>query len=142
MKKFLILLLMVIGFGGLSFAQSMKMVVDTKGNVVGRYVQTNKTTYTVEVQDDFEVPISGNKVVTFSAENGQGVIYCVSGKVNVRSTPSTDGAIVGKFICEEGDLPETHRCLGKVNGWYKTEVNGKVGYVRQDLVEWDGMDTF
>lgn len=121
----------------------MKMVVDSKGNVVGRYDKTNKTTYTVDVQEDFEVPISGNKVVTFSAENGQGVIYCKDfGKVNVRSTPSTDGAIVGKLVYDEGEVPVTYSCLGKVNGWYKTQVNGKVGYVRQDLVQWDGMDTF
>ena len=40
-----------------SGAQSMKMVVDKHGEVVGRYVKTNKTTYTVGVQDDGEVPI-------------------------------------------------------------------------------------
>jgi hypothetical protein len=34
----------------------MKMVVDNRGNVVGRYIQTNQTTYTVSVQDEIEVP--------------------------------------------------------------------------------------
>ena len=27
-------------------------------------------------------------------------------------------------------------CLGKANGWYKIKINGKVGYVRADLVDW------
>jgi hypothetical protein len=32
--------------------------------------------------------------------------------------------------------------LGKVKEWYKIQIRGKEGYVRHDLVEWDGMDTF
>ncbi len=39
-------------------------------------------------------------------------------------------------------VPETFPCLGKVNGWYKIRINGKVGYVREDLAEWDGICTF
>lgn len=142
MKKTL-LLFFVLGFSLSGFSQSMKMVVDSKGNVVGRYVRTNTNTYTVDVQDTGDVPKKGHKVVTFSAQAGQGVIWCKNfGKVNVRSTPSTSGEIVGKMVYEEGYVPDTYPCLGKVNGWYKTRVNGKVGYVRADLVEWDGMDTF
>lgn len=139
MKKTL-LLFFVLGFSLSGFSQSMKMVVDSKGNVVGRYVRTNTNTYTVDLQDTVDVPKKGHKVVTFSAQAGQGVIWCKNvGKVNVRSTPSTSGEIVGKMVYEEG-VPSTYPCLGKVNGWYKTRVNGKVGYVRADLVGWDGMD--
>ena len=68
-------------------AQSMKMVVDKHGAVVGRYVKTNKTTYTVGVQDDGEVPIKGHRVVTFNAKDGQGVVYrdqSRTGNINVR----------------------------------------------------------
>lgn len=43
---------------GLS-AQSMKMVVDSKGEVVGRLVRTNATTYTVSTQEDVDVPKAG-----------------------------------------------------------------------------------
>ena len=124
-------------------AQSMKMVVNSKGEVVGRYVKTNPDTYTVEVQDAYDVPKEGNKIVIFNAENGEGVIWCKDfGSVNVRSTPSPDGTIIGKLIYEEGLVPETYPCLGKTDGWYKTRIDGKIGYVRSDLVEWDGMDTF
>ena len=142
MKK-LFLLALSLGFVCTTNAQTMKMVVDSEGNVVGRYVKTNSNSYTVDVQDTYDVPKEGNKIVTFSAEKGEGVICCKNfGKVNVRSTPSTDGTIVGKLVYEEGDVPDTYPCLGKTNGWYKTSIDGKVGYVRSDLVDWDGMDTF
>ncbi len=125
-------------------AQSMKMVVDNKGNVVGRYVKTNATTYTVDVQDYGEVPKAGNRVVTYSATAGQGIVYrnqVRRGNINVRKGPSTSHTVIGK-IRETDGVPDTYPCLGKVNGWYKIRFNGKIGYVREDMVDWDGMDTF
>lgn len=146
MKKFLLLALMLMGFSMMN-AQSMKMVVDSRGNVVGRYVRTNKTTYTVDVQDTYNVSKRGNRVVTFSAANGQGVVYydqSHTGNLNVRKSPSTNAPVITQIIDPEpmGYVPDCYECLGKVNGWYKVRVNDKVGYVRGDLLEWDGMCTF
>ena len=128
-------------------AQSMKMVVDKHGAVVGRYVKTNKTTYTVGVQDDVEVPIKENRVVTFNAKDGQGVVYrdqSRTGNINVRKKPSTDAPIVAKIADNTitGNVPDCYDCLGKVNGWYKIRIDGKIGFVRSDLVEWNGMCSF
>ena len=129
-------------------AQSMKMVVDSRGNVVGRYEKTNASTYTVIVQDDFTVPKKGHRVVTFSAAKGQGVIFrdqSRTGNINVRKGPSTSAAIVAKIpdTTAMGCVPDCYDCLGKSsNGWYKIRIDGKVGYVRGDLVEWDGMCSF
>lgn len=133
--------------GLLSYAQSMKMVVDKHGKAVGRYVKTNKTTYTIGVQDDVEVPIKGHRVVTFSAKDGQGIIYrdqSRTGNINVRKRPSTDAPVVAKIAdtTSLGYVPDCYDCLGKVNGWYKIRIDGKIGFVRSDLVEWDGMCTF
>lgn len=133
--------------GLLSYAQSMKMVVDKHGKAVGRYVKTNKTTYTIGVQDDVEVPIKGHRVVTFSAKDGQGIIYrdqSRTGNINVRKRPSTDSPVVAKIADTTalGYVPDCYDCLGKVNGWYKIRIDGKTGFVRSDLVEWDGMCTF
>lgn len=133
--------------GLLSYAQSMKMVVDKHGKAVGRYVKTNKTTYTIGVQDDVEVPIKGHRVVTFSAKDGQGIIYrdqSRTGNINVRKRPSTDAPVVAKIADTTalGYVPDCYDCLGKVNGWYKIRIDGKTGFVRSDLVEWDGMCTF
>jgi uncharacterized protein YgiM (DUF1202 family) len=130
-----------------SSAQSMKMVVDKHGAVVGRYVKTNKTTYTVGVQDDVEVPIKGNRVVIFNAKDGQGVVYrdqSRTGNINVRKKPSTDAPIVAKIADNTitGNVPDCYDCLGKVNGWYKIRIDGKIGFVRSDLVEWNGMCSF
>ena len=121
---------------------SMKMVLDNRGNVVGRYIRTNDKTYTVSVQDEYDVPISGNKVVTFSAKNGQGVLFTRRTHVNIRKEPSMEAPVMTQISHVKGRAPETYPCLGKVNEWYQIRAKGKVGYVRQDLVEWDGMDSF
>ena len=126
-------------------AQSMKMVVNSRGNVVGRYVESGKSTYYISVQDVATVPKRGHRIVTFSAAKDQGVVFydqSHTGNLNVRKSPSTNAPIVTQ-IPDPGDyVPDCYNCLGKVNGWYKVRVNGKVGYVRGDLLEWDGMCTF
>lgn len=130
-----------------SEGQSMKMVVDKHGEVVGRYVKTNKTTYTVTVQDDVEVPKNGHRVVTFSAKDGQGAVYRnqnKTGNINVRKRPSTNAPVIAKIADNTitGYVPDCYDCLGKVNGWYKIRIDGKIGFVRSDLVNWDGMCSF
>ena len=143
MKK---LVLFVVGvlLSASASAQSMKMVVDAKGEVVGRYVRTNDNTYTISVQDDVEVPKAGNRVVTFSAAAGQGVIYRRGdrrGNINVRQKPTTKSTVIGKLIENEG-VPDVYPCAGKVGEWYKIRYEGKIGYVREDMVYWDGMASF
>jgi SH3 domain protein len=142
MRRILVLLISV-AVGAVAFSQSMKMVVDSEGNVLGRYVRTNDTTYTVGVQDYGNVPKAGNSVVTFRAVDGQGVVWNkTQGRINVRSIPSTRGKIIGQICYDEEVVPDTYNCLGKVNGWYRILINGKIGFVRADLCGWDGMDTF
>ncbi|MBR5102789.1 MAG: SH3 domain-containing protein, partial [Muribaculaceae bacterium] len=101
-------------------------------------------TYTISVQDDYDVPKAGLKVVVFKAEAGQGIVYRKferKGNINVRKSPSIKAAVIDK-IRETEDIPDAYDCLGKVNGWYKIKINGKVGYVREDMLNWDGMCTF
>ena len=120
----------------------MKVVVDNRGNLVGRYVQTNQTTYTVLVQDDVEVPRLGHKIVEYSAKNGQGVVYTLRTNVNVRTQPDLKSPIICQITTKAGETPQTYPCLGKTNGWYKIRIRGTEGYVRHDLVIWDGMSSF
>ena len=63
------------------------------------------------------------------------------GNINVRKGPSLKSAVIGK-ITEPDGIPDAYPCLGKKKGWYKIRFDGKVGYVREDMVEWDGMCTF
>lgn len=126
-----------------AFSQSMKVVVDSAGNVVGRYVRTNADTYTVGVQDIFDVPKNGKRVVEYNASKGQGVIWCKKvGCVDVYSQESKKSEIIGQLIYEDGYVPETYPCLGKKHGWYKVKINDKEGYVSAKLVEWDAISTF
>ncbi len=120
----------------------MDMVVDGMGNVLGRLVKTNEDTYTVCSQDTYVVPQKGNSVVTYRARDGQGVVYTHRTHVNVRQEPDTQASVIGQITYVKDKVPETYPCLGKSKGWYKISVNGKVGYVRHDLAEWDGIDTF
>lgn len=142
MKKLLILLFLATA--AMANAQSMKMVVDSKGRVVGRYISTKGNKYEISIQDDELIPVAGHRVVTFSAAKGQGIIYrnqSRTGNINIRKGPGTNFPVVAKLPEDEG-IPATYPCLGKENGWYKIRVNGRIGYIRQDMAEWDGMDSF
>ena len=120
----------------------MKMVIDSRGNVVGKYVRTNQTSYTIAAQDEVEVPKLGHKIVEYSARNGQGVVYTLRTNVNVRTQPDLKSPIICQITTKAGEVPQTYPCLGKAQGWYKIRIRGTEGYVRHDLVIWDGMDTF
>ena len=119
------------------------VVVDNQGNIVGTYLFTDGDNYIVMVQDYAEVPVAGHRKVTYSAANGQGVIYTLRSRVNVRKLPTTNSAVVTVMPTPGDGLPaETFPCLGKSDEWYKIRIHGKVGYVREDLVEWSVMDDF
>ena len=121
---------------------TMEMVEDRHGNVVRRLISNNANTYTIGVQEEVEVSKIGNKVVTFRAKDGQGILYTTRKHVNIRQQPNLESTVIGQISYEDGYVPETYPCLGKTDEWYKIKVGNKVGYVRHDLVEWDGMNTF
>lgn len=123
-------------------ADTMLMVIDSRGNVVGRYVRTNADTYTICVQDNVEVPIVGNKVVVFRAADGKGVLYTQKTHVNIRQEPNTTSIVLTQISRSKNGVSDTYPCLGKTGEWYKIIAKGVVGYVREDLVIWDGMNSF
>ena len=123
-------------------ADTMLMVVDSRGRVIGRYMHTNADSYTIFVQDMTEVPIVGNKVVTFRAKDGKGILYTRRTHVNIRQEPNTTSAVLTQITTPNGKVPQTYPCLGKEGEWYKIIVKGMEGYVREDLVIWDGMSSF
>lgn len=148
MKKSFILAVLALLCYTAATAQSKKIVVDAKGNIVGTLAKANADTYTVYDANDqdgprhFNVPKTGHRVVIFSAEAGQGTVHrneARKGNINVRKGPSTNSAVIAKISDNWaiGDLPEYFDCLGKEKGWYKIRIEGKVGYVRQDMVIWE-----
>ncbi len=60
----------------------------------------------------------------------------IRGNINVRQSPSIQGTIIAKIVEDDS---KSYECLGMVNNWYKIRINGKVGYVRDDMVDWTGL---
>lgn len=119
--------------------RSCTIVVDSNGDAIGVYLATNASTYSVGGQDVFEVPKNGYHLVEMSAENGQGYLD-YDKNVIVRQKPSISSKPVGQIEYWEGDINDPIPCLGYENGWYKVKVNGKIGYVSEDDVDWTPLD--
>ncbi len=121
----------------------MKVVVTNDGQLVGRFVRETATSY-IANPVDWEEVISKKegRVEVWTPEKGKGFVARksgVSGNINVRKGPSTNTAVVTKITEADSnkDFPDNvFKCIGKTKGWYKIKIKGKVGYVRQDLVEW------
>ena len=83
--------------------------------------------------------------VKYTTKNGEKMQI-----VNVRALPSMKSSIIGTIDELYGDLPTAVDCLGYVpsvddnsrDKWYKVDIDGKVGYVRADLMYWNSMNTF
>lgn len=131
-----------------------KVVMTSDGGLY-RFIGTSGDSYLVDAQDYGLVPKEGARVETFSAENGQGILIIKNREfksVNIRRQPTTKSDVIGRIKDKRGELPVVLKCLGmaeerNVNGgleyyWYKVEVNGKTGYVREDLMMWDAVDTY
>lgn len=124
-------------------ADQVTLVFDANGSVEGKLLFTEGDHYITEMFDISEVPMEGRHLSTYRAEDGQGVLYTRRSRVNVRESPSTDSPVVAQLpTCRPGEEPQTFPCLGFDDGWYKIRIDGKVGYVRQDLVTWDWMHEF
>lgn len=144
MKKILLALVLIFGIS-VADAQtnSLKVVVSDDGMLVGRYVRQTDSTYIANPVDwEEEVPKDGFRVEVWTPEKGKGFVIRkdeVRGNINVRKQPSIKSAIIDKITEADGrkDNPDcSFDCLGKTGEWFKISIRGKVGYVRQDLVDW------
>lgn len=131
---------------------SAKVVVEDNGNIY-RYIADCGDCYFVDAQDYGLVKKSQAHIEDYSAEAGQGCLTInteMANRVNIRSYPTTNSKIIATISDMPGDLPETFDCLGLVNStdkefgyqWYKVSIDGKTGYIRQDLMLWDAINTY
>lgn len=129
---------------------SGRVVVDSEGNV-SRYLANCGDSYFVEAQDYGLVKKSEGRILEYSADKGQGCLVIssdvASGRVNVRLHPTVKSRRITTLVYRKGFLPDVYPCLGLVSGadgwqWYKLKVGNKTGYVRQDLMTWDAIDTY
>ena len=128
-----------------------KVVIDAEGHTY-RYLADSRDTdsYFVEVQDYGTVTRQGSHLEERNASRGQGYIF-INGptgrRVNIRRRPEKKSPIVCTISDNPGYLPDAYPCLGtalSADGtmWYKTKVHGKLGFIRQDLMEWDAINPF
>ena len=131
-----------------------KVVVATDGSLY-RYIGDSGDNYLVNAQDFGLIAKKDASVETFSAENGQGILTIKNKEyksVRIRKQPTTKSEVVGTIRDKRGELPVVLKCLGLVDEkdeqgyfrdyWFKVELNGKIGYIRYDLMTWDAIDTY
>ena len=142
MKRFLFLTLALM-MTSMSFAQKdmCKVVVDKEGGILGHFVRETADAYIANPLD-WEVTClksDGCRVEVWTPEQGKGIVCRKAerkGNINVRQRPDIQSPVVAK-IPDKFDYPDClYECLGKENGWYKIKIDGKVGYVREDMVDW------
>lgn len=120
----------------------MKVVVGKDGDI-GRYLGENETSYHAEIQDDYWVEKANASIETVKACDGKGILSLkVPGSKAVFSIPDTTSSHVGTMIHEEGYVPEVYRCLGYVRGWFLVDISDKSGFVREEFVAWDAINSF
>lgn len=131
---------------------SAKVVVDRQGQV-SRYIANCGDNYFIDVQDYGLVKKSESHIEEYAAEKGQGYLVindAMAHRVNVRQRPTTESAIVGQISYHANELPDVFPCLGLVVGqgrsnawqWFKLRIGNTTGYVRQDLMVWDPIDSY
>jgi len=121
----------------------MKVVLFDNGYLPARYVSETDSTYFVSTQDDFEVSKAGARVQLWCAQFGKGVIFLREPGVEpVYELPDENSKVVGELYYVAGDCPEVYPCILWTPGWFRTAVDDQVGFVREEAVAWDAINTF
>ena len=118
---------------------SATVVIDLKGNYIGDY-RRKEGDYIIYSIGDNELSMSSSKckVVTYRAEDGQGVILNNGGNkvVDVYLRPDNGSKVIERIPPNEGCYPEPFPCLGTDGAFYKIRYKGKIGFVEKSKVEW------
>ena len=127
-----------------------KVVIDKDGNE-SRYLADCGDSYLVDVQDYALVKKSESRIKEYRAEKGNGYLVVdedmVKTRVNVRQLPIEDSKKIGSIAPHPGMIPEVYPCLDYVfekdkGYWFKLKVNGKVGYVAEQFMIWDAINSY
>lgn len=132
----------ITGVAGTNNAAEV-VVEKSTGEVVGRYVSETETDYVIDIQDQVAVPKSGKEKTFVCAAAGQGFVYPSDfGKWDAYEKPNARSKTVATIEYEEGELPESFRCLGIESQYYKVQLDGKIAYLPIKSMHWDPMNTF
>lgn len=120
----------------------MKVII-SEGGMVARYLTEDGDNYIGEIQDSVWIPKSRAMVETWYASDGRGIVYLKEfGEAPAYAEPDSASGVAGNLVFEEGDCPCTYDCLEYRDGWVKIRISGTEGYINDEYVLWDAIDTF
>lgn len=119
----------------------MKMII-SEGGMVARYLTEDEDNYIGDIQDTVSVPKSRAMVETWYASDGKGFVGLKEEGIKpAYAAPDSLSDVVGELQFEKGYCPDTYCCKGYKDGWFSIEINGVTGYIREEYVYWDAIDT-
>ncbi len=120
----------------------MKVII-AEGGMVARYLTEDEDNFIGEIQDSVWIPKSRAVVETWYACDGRGVVFPKEfGIAPVYAEPDSASEFVGRLIYEEGFCPSCCECLGYEDGWFNLRISGMEGYISEEYVIWDAIDSF
>ena len=119
-----------------------KKVIITEGGMVARYLTEDEDNYIGDIQDTVWIPKSRAMVETWYACDGRGVVFLnEEGTKPAYEAPDSLSEVVGELQFERGYCPDSYDVVGYRDGWFAIDMSGNVGYVREEYVYWDAIDT-
>lgn len=123
-------------------ASPQKKVIISEGGMVARYLTEDEDNYIGDIQDTVWIPKSRAMVETWYACDGRGVVFLnEEGTKPAYAAPDSLSEVVGKLVFERGYCPDSYSVVGYRDGWFAIEMGENVGYVREEYVYWDAIDT-
>ena len=123
-------------------ASPQKKVIITEGGMVARYLTEDEDNYIGGIQDSVWIPKSRAMVETWYASDGRGFVFLnEEGTRPAYAAPDSLSEVVGELRFERGCCPESYSCKGYRDGWFTIDIDGATGYVREEYVYWDAIDT-
>ena len=123
-------------------ASPHKKVIITEGGMVARYLAEDEDNYIGGIQDTVWIPKSRAMVETWYACDGRGVVFLnEEGTKPAYEAPDSLSSVVGELLFERGYCPDSYDVVGYRDGWFAIDMSGNVGYVREEYVWWDAIDT-
>ena len=120
----------------------MKVII-SEGGMVARYLTEDEDNYIGEIQDSVWIPKSRAMVETWYASDGRGIVFLKEfGEMPAYAEPDSSSEVAGTLIHEEGACPCVYDCCGFRDGWFAVELGSAVGYINEEYVLWDAIDTF
>ena len=120
----------------------MKVII-TEGGMVARYLTEDDDNYIGHIQDSVWIPKSRAMVEMWRASDGRGIVFLREfGESPSYAEPECTSDVVGKLLFEEGDCPYSYDCLDYKDGWFKIRIAGTEGYISEEYVFWDAIESF